>query len=106
MERHSDSITRAPRIRLRQLLVVIAVLAVVLAVSVPIVKRTFFPETWNTWIVKTIERPDGSIVRLRIRRYPHRDVVFEEILKPPRRAQPEPGSPRTPAHATAEDDPS
>jgi hypothetical protein len=73
------------RVRLRTALAIVAVTAVLLAVLVPLTKRLFFADRWNTWIVKTVKRPDGAIVRLRIRRYPERDVVHEEVLTRPDR---------------------
>jgi hypothetical protein len=68
------------RIRLRTFALVVAALALVLALVVPLAKRVFFPDQWNTWIVKTNYQPDGSVVRLRIRRYPQRDVIHKEVL--------------------------
>lgn len=69
-----------PRVRLRSLLAAVALLASAASVLVPIAKRAYFPDRWNTWIVRTERRPDGATVRVRIRRYPDRDVVHEEVL--------------------------
>jgi hypothetical protein len=85
--------TNRTRIKLRTVLAAVALAAVLCAILVPVVKRAFFPRQWNTWIVKTITRPDGSQVRVRIRRYPERDVVFEELLSP--------GSPQRPGNGKA-----
>ncbi|HEV3122938.1 MAG TPA: hypothetical protein VGY53_13580 [Isosphaeraceae bacterium] len=68
------------RIRLRTFALAIAALALVLAFLVPLAKQVLFPSQWNTWIVKTARQPDGSAVRLRIRRYPQRDVIHKEVL--------------------------
>jgi hypothetical protein len=87
MSSRPEPVSRALRIRLGHLLIMIALVAVSLALLIPKVKRAYFPETWNTWIVRTVTRPDGALVRLRIRRYPDRDAVFQEILKRPQPEQ-------------------
>lgn len=69
------------RFRLRTLLVVVAVAALVCPWVVPAAKRAIFPTSWNRWIVRTVTRPDGTRVRVRVRRYPDRDVVHEEVLR-------------------------
>ena len=71
----------AARFRLRTLLATIAAAAVALAVATPPIKRAL--GTPNTWIVRTVTRPDGTLVRQRIRRLPDRDRVFEEVLPAP-----------------------
>ncbi len=65
------------RITLGVLLLAVALLAVVLSVIMPILKRAVGP---NTWVVRTVTRPDGAVIRVRIRRLPDRDLVFEEVL--------------------------
>jgi hypothetical protein len=102
---HAGAPPKVARVRLRQVLVANALLAIILALLVPILKKVLFPETWNTWIVKTAKRPDGAIVRLRIRRYPDRDVVFEEILRQPQPELPGPNVPEVPAHTSDSTDP-
>lgn len=83
--------TRAQRIRvalkfrLRTVMALVAAFALMCTVLVPWLKRVCFPDAWNTWIVKTVTRPDGSIVRMRIRRHPDHDEVFEEVLAGPAR---------------------
>ena len=84
MGRPGDPTPSRARVHLRTLLIAVALLAATAAVLVPAAKRTFFPGRWNTWIVRTERRPDGSTVRVRIRRYPDRDVVHEEVLSRPR----------------------
>jgi hypothetical protein len=64
------------------MLVVVAVAAAACPWVVPVAKRTIFPGAWNRWIVRTVTRPDGTVVRVRVRRYPDRDVVHEEVLHP------------------------
>jgi len=72
---------RPPRFRLRTLLATIAMAAVLLAVGTPRLRRALgYP---NTWVVRTVTRADGTVVRRRVRRLPDRDRVFEEVLIPP-----------------------
>jgi len=68
------------RFTLGGLLLSVALVAVVLSVAAPIARKALGP---NTWVVRTVTRPDGSVVRIRIRRLPGRDLVFEEILTAP-----------------------
>lgn len=71
------------RLSLRGLLSAIAVLAVALALAMPAIKRAIGRP--NSWVVRTVTRPDGTVVRQRIRRHPDRDVLFEEVLPAPPR---------------------
>ena len=64
------------------MLIVIALIAAACPIAIPWAKRQFFAQTWNRWIVRTEKRPDGSTVRVRVRRFPDHDVVNEEILIP------------------------
>jgi hypothetical protein len=71
---------RRPRLQLTlgTTLIAIAALALLCAWGVPWLRRAL---GWpNTWLVKTIVRPDGTRVRVRVRRYPDRDVVHKEVL--------------------------
>ncbi len=72
-----------PRFGLRALLAAVALMAFASAWLVPVAKKTFFPGRYNTWIVRTESRPDGSVVRVRIRRHPDRDEIHEEVLIEP-----------------------
>lgn len=74
---------RATRFRLSTLLAAVAVLALLLGVTMPRIRRAIGP---NTWVVRTVTRADGSIVRLRIRRHPDHDRVYQEVLFDPPRA--------------------
>jgi hypothetical protein len=69
-----------PKVSLRTLLAVVALAALLCAALVPLVRLLL--GTPNGWVVRTVRRPDGMVVRQRIRRYPNRDVVFEQVLDP------------------------
>ena len=75
-------IRRHARLRLRTVLIVIALIAAACPIAVPWAKRTYFPKTWNRWIVRTETKSDGSTVRVRVRRLPDRDIITEEVLIP------------------------
>jgi hypothetical protein len=75
------------RFRLRTLLIVVALAASACPWVVPAAKRALFPRAWNRWIVRTVTRADGTVVRVRVRRYPDRDVVHEEVLRRPEAPQ-------------------
>ena len=78
---------RRPRLTLAGSLVAVALAALALSVATPRLRRAFGNP--NSWVVRTVTLPDGTIVRRRIRRHPDRDVIHEEILAPPASPRPD-----------------